>query len=237
MDIECDRIREIRNNLGLEVNDVPTSFFFRDKIPFRMDIINSLNELVINNKKNNINGCIENIVLIIYNLLNTLVQQGIYPDNLLQLMIFDDLQKIWPDKTSHYNKRGAVIYPENYESISRKIDNEILSMKNGNYQKVNKRIGRHYSDIINYYKISNKEYNEQPTCINEKDMVEYQLSLCFALENYGGCCDYVEEEAECLVNCLYKTMKLCVEMGFNPEKYVDELIDAMEKKSSKIKSK
>ena len=237
MDILCDKIREIRDNLNLGYCDKPTSFFRRDKTLINNNIMTSLNEFVKNNSLGKIDKCIENIVLIIYHLLDVLVEQGIYPDTILNLMIFDDLQKIWPDKKIHYDERGRVIYPATYERISGKIDHEIMSMVHGTYNKSNVKFGRHYRDIVNYYHLLEKKINEEPSCIDSEIVNEYQLNICFELSNYYGACDYVEEEAECLISCLYKTMKLCVEMGINPEVYLDELLDKLEIKSLKEKSR
>ena len=237
MDILCDKIREIRDNLGLDYSDTPTLFFFRDKTLINNYIMDSLKEFVVNNSKGKINKCIENLVLIIYHLLDALVEQGIYPDSIFSLMIFDDLQNIWSDKEKHFDNKGRVIYPNGYEKISGKIDKEIMSMKQGTYQKTDIKLGRHYEDILNYYRLANKRFNEEPSCINPLTVNEYQISICFELSNYYGACDYVEEEAECLIKCLYKVMKLCVEMGINPESYLDELLNKLEKKSLKEKSR
>ena len=236
MDIECDRIRIIKDNKNMEYFNVPTCFFEKDKKLIIDNIFLYLNELVIKNDKKNLDGCIENLILIIYCIIDRLVEQGIYPDTILNLMIYDDLQKVWSDNKKHYDKHGKSIYPNGYKSISKSIDEEVLAMKNGNYKKCNVTISKQYGDILDYFKLVKEEFNENLSCLKKDEIVSFQTKICNLLIRYLNC-DYVEEEAEFLVSSLYETMKICAKMGINPDEYLNKLIDEIMAKSLKNKSK
>ena len=236
MDIVYDKIQKIRENYGMEYSTVPTNFFCKDKVSINRSVFLCLNLISEATKNNDIKLCVDNLVLSLYYIIDGLVQQGIYPDSILELMLFDDLQKIWPDGKLHYDDLGRITYPDNYRSISNDIDNEVMLMQQGKYQKNNASISKHYEGIQEYFRLIKRKCNSTPSCLSNKNIKVYQTNLFNILTNYLNS-DYIEEEAECLISALYEVMKIFVEMGVNPDMYLNEVIEKMEIKSSRKKSK
>lgn len=231
MDTLCDKIRLIKENMNMEYSDVPEGFFFKDKTRFNSTIFSLISLMKKAYSENDFNTYVSNMVMIFYYLLDRLVEQGIYPDSILELMIYDDLQKIWKDGTLHYDC-GKIVNPPDYVSISSDIDKEILSMKEGHYKKGNMTITDYYNKILHYYDLIHTKCNDTPSFLSSDQFSKYYNKISNGLESYL-LCDYVEEEAEELIGLLYRTLKFFTKMGINPQKYINELIDKMSKKKSK----
>ena len=223
MDILCDKIREIKDNLGMEYNDIPTSFFFKDKTNFNISIFSCIDLMRNSCNENDINNNVGQLVMIYYYVLDKLVEQGIYPDSIIELMIFDDFQKIWKDGTLHYDY-GKMINPPDYVSISSDIDKEILLMKEGTYKKGKLDIDEYYNKILKYFELIKKDHSDKPKCLSNKSVKNYTNDINIYLTRYLNS-DYVEEETEELIHILHRTMYSFVEMGVNPSKYITDLVD------------
>ena len=73
----------------MNYNDVPTCFFFEDKPSICSEFFVLLNSMKENIKKNDFDQYVSNLLLIMYNFLDVLVRQGIYPDSIFELIVFD----------------------------------------------------------------------------------------------------------------------------------------------------
>lgn len=62
---------------------------------------------------------------VIYFALGTLVEMGIRPDNLFQIVQNANMSKLWPDGRPHYNAEGKTIKPTNWEDPHNKLKEEI----------------------------------------------------------------------------------------------------------------
>ncbi len=231
MDTLCDRIRLIRENNNLEYSNIPEGFFFKNKTNFNSSIFSCVSSMKKAYKGNNFEDYISNLVMITYYILDRLVEQGIYPDAILELMIYDDFQKIWKDGMLHYDG-GKLVNPPDYVSISSDIDKEILLMKEGNYKNGNLSISEYQDKILRYFDLIHVKHNDSPGFPSFDQISKYYNKLSNGLEAYL-LSDYVEEEAEELVGLLYKTLKFFTKMGVNPENYINDLIDKMYNKKSK----
>ena len=62
---------------------------------------------------------------VIYFALGTLVEMGIKPDNLFQIVQDANMSKLWPDGKPHYNQDGKTIKPSTWEDPHNKLKAEI----------------------------------------------------------------------------------------------------------------
>ena len=62
---------------------------------------------------------------VIYFALGTLVEMGIQPDALFQIVQDANMSKLWPDGKPHYNAEGKTIKPSTWEDPHEKLKAEI----------------------------------------------------------------------------------------------------------------
>ena len=62
---------------------------------------------------------------VIYFALGTLVEMGIEPDNLFQIVQEANMSKLWPDGKPHYNSEGKTIKPITWVDPHEKLKSEI----------------------------------------------------------------------------------------------------------------
>lgn len=66
---------------------------------------------------------------VIYFALGTLVEMGIKPDKLFDIVQYANMSKLWEDGKPHYNEMGKVIKPSTWEDPHEKLKDAIDSMK------------------------------------------------------------------------------------------------------------
>ena len=64
----------------------------------------------------------------IYFALGTLVEMGVKPGELFDIVQKANMSKLWPDGTPHYNESGKVIKPEGWENPHPKLQLAIRKM-------------------------------------------------------------------------------------------------------------
>lgn len=67
---------------------------------------------------------------VIYFALGTLVEMGIEPDELFNIVQNANMSKLFPDGKPHYNEIGKVIKPEGWEDPHKKLALTIKNMSN-----------------------------------------------------------------------------------------------------------
>ena len=65
----------------------------------------------------------------IYFALGTLVEMGVQPEQLFDIVQHANMSKLFPDGKSHYNEMGKVIKPENWQDPHPKLELAIRRMK------------------------------------------------------------------------------------------------------------
>lgn len=65
----------------------------------------------------------------IYFALGTLVEMGIQPDPLFEIVQHANMSKLWEDGKPHYNKDGKTIKPAGWEDPHNKLEETIEAMK------------------------------------------------------------------------------------------------------------
>lgn len=62
---------------------------------------------------------------VIYFALGTLVEMGIHPDTLFDIVQTANMEKLWPDGKPHYNAEGKTIKPSTWRDPHEKLSMEI----------------------------------------------------------------------------------------------------------------
>ena len=63
---------------------------------------------------------------LIYFALGTLVEMGVSPDGLFDIVQAANMAKLWPDGQPHYNEHKKVIKPPDWQTPDKKIEDEIM---------------------------------------------------------------------------------------------------------------
>lgn len=63
---------------------------------------------------------------VIYFALGTLVEMGVLPDKLFDIVQEANMAKLWPDGEPHYNKDGKTIKPSTWEDPHNALEMEIV---------------------------------------------------------------------------------------------------------------
>ena len=232
MDIEFERIRNIKERNGEEYNSLPHKL--------SDDVIRKIYEELFSNyadysvccKQKNIEGAIKSIINIIYLSLDGLVTAGIYPSSIIDAIVFSKISKIWNDGKLHYNDVKEIVNPSDWKHPYHDIDDAISRMELNVYDKENKNIEDVYLEIQDAYKKLNFSYSDSPCFLN------YQRNSYFGNNLYNNAlhllnCDYKGEDAFYIGNILYYSLSVLVEMGVNPKNYFDALLQEKENELSK----
>ena len=67
---------------------------------------------------------------LVYFALGTMVQMGVSPEALFDIVHDANMSKIWPDGAPHFNEDGKVIKPEGWTDPEPKINAEIIRQTN-----------------------------------------------------------------------------------------------------------
>lgn len=124
--IICDRemnrewynVREFHSKFGHPIADNPTQMSAnRAKIRYKW-MLEEINEFI---EANEIVEQADAMIDVIYFALGTLVEMGIKPDNLFEIVQDSNMAKLWPDGKPHYNEDGKTIKPPTWEDPHDKL--------------------------------------------------------------------------------------------------------------------
>lgn len=92
-------------------------------------MLEEINEFLEASEKQDIVEQADAMIDTIYFALGTLVEMGIEPDELFNIVQDANMSKLWPDGCPHYNEMGKVIKPDNWEDPHKKLELTIQKMK------------------------------------------------------------------------------------------------------------
>jgi hypothetical protein len=127
-----------------------------------------------------------------------------------------------------------IVKPSDYRSVARDFRLEIESMEKGKHKPSERSLNSFIENMKRIYDASRFKRNETPNCLSERNFLDLAYSVSFILEEYCTA-PILHEEAETLIQCLYKILSIFVMMGVDPSEYIEELINKMEEESIKKK--
>jgi len=122
MNNEWYAVKEFQTKFGHPVADKPTQMD-KERAKKRYNwMLEEINEFI---EADEIVEQADAMIDVIYFALGTLVEMGIKPDSLFQIVQDANMAKLWPDGKPHYNSEGKTIKPSTWEDPHEKLKEEI----------------------------------------------------------------------------------------------------------------
>lgn len=123
MDEDWERVRDYRLRFNLSVSPLPSMLNYLSAEDRYLDLIANVAKFL---EAGDVTSQAEACINVIYSALETLVEMGVQPNNLFQIVQDANMAKLWKDGKPHYNVDGKVIKPEGWEDPHEKLEREIL---------------------------------------------------------------------------------------------------------------
>lgn len=115
-------VREFQQKFGHPVSDKPQQMSC-ERVQKRYKwMLEEINEFL---EADEIVEQADAMIDVIYFALGTLVEMGIEPDNLFQIVQEANMSKLWPDGKPHYNEDGKTIKPSTWVDPHNRLRKEI----------------------------------------------------------------------------------------------------------------
>lgn len=122
MNNEWNKVKDFQLRFGHPVSEFPKKME-RDRAMKRYHwMLEEINEFL---DADEIVEQADAMIDVIYFALGTLVEMGIKPDNLFDIVQAANMAKLWPDGQPHYNAEGKTIKPSTWEDPHTKLEAEI----------------------------------------------------------------------------------------------------------------
>lgn len=122
MNKEWNAVREFHIKFGHPVEDRPKQMNAERAKKRYNWMLEEINEFI---EADDIVEQADAMIDVIYFALGTLVEMGIQPDNLFQIVQDANMSKLWSDGKPHYNAEGKTIKPSTWEDPHEKLKAEI----------------------------------------------------------------------------------------------------------------
>lgn len=122
MDREWNQVKAFQQKFGHPVSDYPKQMDHDRAVKRYHWMLEEINEFL---AAGEIVEQADAMIDVIYFALGTLVEMGIRPDNLFNIVQEANMAKLWPDGTPHYNAEGKTIKPSTWEDPHAKLEAEI----------------------------------------------------------------------------------------------------------------
>ena len=122
MDREWNDVKEFHFRFGHPVADRPQQMDPERALKRYHWMLEEINEFI---EADEIVEQADAMIDVIYFALGTLVEMGIKPDRLFQIVQEANMAKLWPDGKPHYNEEGKTIKPASWEDPHNKLKKEI----------------------------------------------------------------------------------------------------------------
>ena len=122
MDREWEKVREFQLKFGHPISEYPKQMDHDRAIKRYHWMLEEINEFI---EAGEIVEQADAMIDVMYFALGTLVEMGIKPDNLFDIVQAANMAKLWADGKPHYNAEGKTIKPSTWEDPHPKLGEEI----------------------------------------------------------------------------------------------------------------
>lgn len=122
MNKEWNDVKEFQLKFGHPTADRPTKMEPERALKRYHWMLEEINEFL---EADEIVEQADAMIDVMYFALGTLVEMGIRPDALFQIVQDANMAKLWPDGKPHYNAEGKTIKPKGWEDPHEKLKTEI----------------------------------------------------------------------------------------------------------------
>ena len=128
IDYQYNEVRNFQQAFGHPISDVPV-LLTEDRAKKRYAwMLEEINEFLDAVKKQDIVEQADAMIDTIYFALGTLVEMGVKPGILFDIVQHANMSKLWADGKPHYNEMGKIIKPEGWENPHPKLQLAIRKM-------------------------------------------------------------------------------------------------------------
>ena len=122
MNAEWEKVKQFHLKFGHPVADTPKQMAQERAVKRYHWMLEEINEFI---EADEIVEQADAMIDVIYFALGTLVEMGIRPDTLFDIVQDANMAKLWPDGKPHYNAEGKTIKPDTWEDPHGKLETEI----------------------------------------------------------------------------------------------------------------
>ena len=132
MNKEYNEVKKFHQSFGLPYLEEPETLPLERSKKRYAWMLEEINEFLEASEKQDIVEQADAMIDTIYFALGTLVEMGIEPEELFNIVQTANMSKLWSDGKPHYNEMGKVIKPQGWEDPHKKIEIAIQNMKKTN---------------------------------------------------------------------------------------------------------
>ena len=129
MNKEFQEVRQFHQAFGHPISDIPVSLTVERAQKRYAWMLEEINEFLDAAKAQDIVEQADAMIDTIYFALGTLVEMGVQPGILFDIVQNANMSKLWPDGKPHYNEMGKVIKPEGWEDPHPRLQLVIKGME------------------------------------------------------------------------------------------------------------
>ena len=129
LDYQYNEVRAFHQVFGHPISDVPVSLTIERAQKRYAWMLEEINEFLDAAKAQDIVEQADAMIDTIYFALGTLVEMGVQPGILFDIVQNANMSKLWPDGKPHYNEMGKVIKPEGWEDPHPRLQLVIKGME------------------------------------------------------------------------------------------------------------
>ncbi len=122
MDSEWEKVRKFHLRFGHPVSEYPRQLDHERAIKRYHWMLEEITEFI---EADEIVEQADAMIDVIYFALGTLVEMGIRPDRLFDIVQTANMAKLWPDGKPHYNAEGKTIKPDSWKDPHYELELEI----------------------------------------------------------------------------------------------------------------
>lgn len=129
IDYQYSEVREFHQAFGHPISNEPVSLTEERALKRYAWMLEEINEFLDAVKVQDVVEQADAMIDTIYFVLGTLVEMGVQPGKLFDIVQNANMSKLWLDGKPHYNEMGKVINPEEWENPYEKMESTIQNMK------------------------------------------------------------------------------------------------------------
>ena len=221
MNKEFEEVKAFHKAFGHPVSDTPVSLT-EDRAKKRYAwMLEEINEFLDAVKSKDIVEQADAMIDTIYFALGTMVEMGVEPDTLFDIVQNANMSKLWPDGKPHYNEMGKVIKPEGWQNPHSKLQYAVHNMNNLyliDSSRSDYMINYQYNEVKAFHKAFGHPVSDTPVSLTED---RAKKRYAWMLEEINEFLDAVKskdivEQADAMIDTIYFALGTMVEMGVEP---------------------
>ena len=130
MNKEYNEVKKFHQAFNHPVSEIPVSLSEERAKKRYAWMLEEINEFLKATENKDIVEQADAMIDTIYFALGTLVEMGVEPDPLFEIVQHANMSKLWEDGKPHYNEMGKVIKPKGWEDPHYKLEASINKMIN-----------------------------------------------------------------------------------------------------------